>query len=102
MFTLNSKCNAALAVVAGAAFAFLVSAQTAAFAENAPNAITQSAPPKQVGLWMVNGWKRGTAEATFADGRVLSGNRTLLDSLAPDLPAPIPIAETLRWMIEAA
>ena len=73
MFTLNSKCNAALAVVAGAAFAFLVSAQTAAFAENAPNAITQSAPPKQVGLWMVNGWKRGNVGSHCSAERPLRG-----------------------------
>ena len=74
MFTLNSKCNAALAAVAGAAFALMISAQTAAFAQDkAPDAITQSAATKQVGLWMVNGWKRGNVGSHCSAERPLRG-----------------------------
>ena len=46
-------------LVAGTAFALVLSVQSgAAFAQaNAP--ITKAAPSKQVGLWVVDGWKRG-------------------------------------------
>jgi hypothetical protein len=74
MFTLNSKRSLTLAAVTGAAFALMISAQTAAFAQNnAPDAITQSAPAKQVGLWMVNGWKRGNVGTHCSAERPLRG-----------------------------
>jgi hypothetical protein len=73
MFTVNSKCNAALAVFAGAALALIASAHTAAVADDAPAAITKSGPTKQVGVWTVNGWKRGNVGSHCSAERAIRG-----------------------------
>ena len=45
-------------ILAGTAFVLLLTTQTSAFAQSEPP-ITKAMTPKQVGLWTVDGWKRG-------------------------------------------
>ena len=72
MSTFNvTKCLTALGAVAGA-FALMLSTQGGAVAQ-APAEITQSMPTKQVGLWMVNGWKRGNVGSHCSAERAVRG-----------------------------
>jgi len=73
MSTFNvTKCWTAVAVVAGA-FALMLSTQGGAIAQNNAPAITQAMPAKQVGLWMVNGWKRGNVGSHCSAERAVPG-----------------------------
>ena len=54
--------------------ALTVAAPTAASAQaNAPVAITQASPPKQVGVWMVNAWNRGNVGSHCSAERPVQG-----------------------------
>ena len=67
----SSFSKATLAIVAGA---FALAAPTVASAQaNAPVAITQASPPKQVGLWMVNAWVRGNVGSHCSAERPVPG-----------------------------
>ncbi len=75
MCALNSlrRNGSTLAIIAGA-FALLLAAPTGASAQaNAPVAITQASPPKQVGLWTVNAWVRGNVGSHCSAERPLPG-----------------------------
>jgi hypothetical protein len=62
-----------LAIIAGA-FALVLAAPTGAAAQaNAPVAITQASPPKQVGVWMVNAWNRGNVGSHCSAERPVQG-----------------------------
>lgn len=71
MATFNvTKCRIALAAAAGA-LALMLSTQGGASAQSGE--VTQSMPTKQVGLWMVNGWKRGNVGSHCSAERAVRG-----------------------------
>jgi invasion protein IalB len=72
--------NVTRAIVAGAAFAFLLSAQTGASAQAgaqpsnaAPAAVPQATSMQQVGLWTVSAWDRPNNGSYCSAHRLLSG-----------------------------
>jgi hypothetical protein len=71
--TLSRRNISTVAIIAGA-FALMLAAPTGAAAQaGAPVAITQASPPKQVGLWMVNAWNRGTVGSHCSAERPVQG-----------------------------
>jgi hypothetical protein len=72
--------NLTRAIVAGAAFAFSLSAQTGASAQSvalppiaAPAAVPQASSMKRVGLWTVSAWERPNNGSYCSAHRLLSG-----------------------------
>ena len=72
--------NVTRAIVAGAAFAFVLSAQTGASAQAgaqpsnaAPAAVPQATSMQQVGLWTVSAWDRPNNGSYCSAHRLLSG-----------------------------
>ena len=59
-------------ILAGTAFVLLLTTQTSAFAQSEPP-ITKAMAPKQVGLWTVDGWKRGNVGTHCSAERPLRG-----------------------------
>jgi len=60
-------------VLALATGAFGLAPTVASAQANAPVAITQASPPKQVGLWLVNAWNRGNVGSHCSAERPLQG-----------------------------
>lgn len=71
--SLQNSLNKTALVLALAAGTFALAPTVASAQANAPVAITQASPPKQVGLWLVNAWNRGNVGSHCSAERPVPG-----------------------------
>ena len=71
--SLQNSLNKTALVLALAAGTFALAPTAASAQANAPVAITQASPPKQVGLWLVNAWNRGNVGSHCSAERPVPG-----------------------------